>query len=143
MTCCYVPSYCFVNFAQIILLAAKFLLISVSQNTLLNCTLVICTSSELWFNQISFNICIENVPNRTRHNTGFFYISKVAQACCSLEGILDFSCEEIEIYEFLVSSFFYFRLQKVWFYMNQTIYVGKLVLRGFETLTLTVRQFGK
>ena len=140
MTCCYVPSYCF---AQIILLAAKFLLISVSQNTLLNCTLVICTSSELWFNQISFNICIENVPNRTRHNTGFFYISKVAQACCSLEGILDFSREEIEIYEFLVSRVFYFRLQKVWFYMNQTIYVGKLVLRGFETLTLTVRQFGK
>ena len=143
MTCCYVPSYCSVNIAQIILLAAKFLLISVSQNTLLNCTLVICTSSELWFNQISFNICIENVPNRTRHNTGFFYISKVAQACCSLEGILDFSCEEIEIYEFLVSRVFYFRLQKVWFYMNQTIYVGKLVLRGFETLTLTVRQFGK
>ena len=143
MTCCYVPSYCSVNIAQIILLAAKFLLISVSQNTLLNCTLVICTSSDLWFNQISFNICIENVPNRTRHNTGFFYISKVAQACCSLEGILDFSCEEIEIYEFLVSRVFYFRLQKVWFYMNQTIYVGKLVLRGFETLTLTVRQFGK
>ena len=68
----------------------------------------------------------------------FFYISKAA-ACCSLERILDFSFEEIEIYEFPVSSFFYFRLQKVWFYMNQTIYVGKLVLRGFETLTLTVR----
>ena len=67
----------------------------------------------------------------------FFYISKAA-ACCSLERILDFSFEEIEIYEFPVSSFFYFRLQKVWFHIKPKDLWWQISFARFETLTLTV-----
>ena len=72
---------------------------------------------------------------------GFFYISKAA-ACCSLERILDFSFEEIEIYEFPVSSFFLFPFAKSlvsYKTKGSSILVWwQISFARFETLTLTV-----
>ena len=69
----------------------------------------------------------------------FFYISKAA-ACCSLERILDFSSEEIKIYEFPVSSFFLFPFAKslVSYIKPKDLVWWQISFARFETLTLTV-----